>query len=158
MLGGSPTGLAESSSHSLRTGHSSQVALHLVSRQRSYHFRLQAGNGSLVRTFTRQFKRLHRRTSLGRKSQEIGNTDEEPQRDDMNADTGNDIGQLDVEILTEKPHAVALRLFICVSHFLGLASQATTCRRFATLAHIHFSKCRLISDIFAGLLATELIP
>ena len=69
ILGGSPTGLAESSSLSLRTGHSSQVALHLVSRQRSYHFRLQAGNGSLDGTFTRQFKRLHRRTrtaTLGR--------------------------------------------------------------------------------------------
>ena len=64
ILGGSPTGLAESSSLSLRTGHSSQVALHLVSRQRSYHFRLQAGNGSLDGTFTRQFKRLHRRTRV----------------------------------------------------------------------------------------------
>ena len=46
----------------LRTGHSSQVALHLPSRGRSYHFRLQAGNVSLDGTFTRQFKRLHRRT------------------------------------------------------------------------------------------------
>ena len=33
----SPTGLAESSSLALRTGHSSQVALHLSSRKRSYH-------------------------------------------------------------------------------------------------------------------------
>ena len=46
----------------LRTGHSSQVALHLVSRQRSYHFRLRAGNAGPEGSFTRQFKRLHRRT------------------------------------------------------------------------------------------------
>ena len=65
LLGRSPTGLAESSSLALRTGHSSQVALHLASRQRSYHFRLQAGNDSLDGTFTRQFKRLHRRTRDG---------------------------------------------------------------------------------------------
>ena len=61
--GASPTGLAESSSHTLRTGRSSQVALHLSSRKRSYHFRLQAGNVSLRGTSTLQIKRLHRRTS-----------------------------------------------------------------------------------------------
>ena len=61
-LGASPTGLAESSSQKLRTGRSSQVALHLASQQRSYHFRLQAGNVSLERTSTFQIKRLHRRT------------------------------------------------------------------------------------------------
>ena len=44
LAAASPTGLAESSSHTLRTGHSSQVALHLSSWKRSYHFRLQAGN------------------------------------------------------------------------------------------------------------------
>ena len=37
LLAGSPTGLAETSSLSLRTGLSSQVALHLALRQRSYH-------------------------------------------------------------------------------------------------------------------------
>ncbi len=63
-LGASPTGLAESSSLALRTGHSSQVALHLSSQKRSYHFRLQAGNVSLRGTFTLLIKRLHRRTSL----------------------------------------------------------------------------------------------
>jgi len=62
LLGGSPTGLAESSSLALRTGHSPQVALHPPSRERSYHFRIQAGNVSLVGTFTLLFKRLHRRT------------------------------------------------------------------------------------------------
>jgi hypothetical protein len=62
-LGASPTGLAESSSHTLRTGRSSQVAPHLSSRKRSYHFRLQAGNVSLRGTSTLQIKRLHRRTS-----------------------------------------------------------------------------------------------
>jgi hypothetical protein len=60
----SPTGLAESSSLALRTGHSSQVALHLSSRKRSYHFRLQAGNDSLTGTLSLPFKRLHRRTRL----------------------------------------------------------------------------------------------
>ncbi len=62
LLGASPTGLAESSSLALRTGRSSQVALHLASQQRNYHFRLQAGNVSLERTSTFQIKRLHRRT------------------------------------------------------------------------------------------------
>ena len=62
-LGASPTGLAESSSLALRTGRSSQVALHLSSRKRSYHYRLQAGNVSLRGTSTLQIKRLHRRTS-----------------------------------------------------------------------------------------------
>ena len=63
LLVASPTGLAESSSLSLRTGHSPQVALHLSSRKRSYHFRLQAGNVTLEGTFTLLFKRLQRRTS-----------------------------------------------------------------------------------------------
>jgi hypothetical protein len=62
-LGASPTGLAESSSHKLRTGRSSQVALHPSSRKRSYHFRLQAGNVSLRGTSTLPIKRLRRRTS-----------------------------------------------------------------------------------------------
>ena len=62
FLGVSPTGLAESSSLALRTGHSPQVALHLSSRKRSYHFRLQAGNVSLTGTSTLLFRRLHRRT------------------------------------------------------------------------------------------------
>ena len=61
----SPTGLAESSSHTLRTGRSSQVALHLSSRKRSYHFRLQAGNVRLGGTSTLLIKRLHRRTGSG---------------------------------------------------------------------------------------------
>ena len=60
--GASPTGLAESSSLALRTGLSSQVALHLSSRKRSYHSRLQAGNVRLEGTFTLLIKRLHRRT------------------------------------------------------------------------------------------------
>jgi hypothetical protein len=47
-------------------GRSSQVALHPPSRERSYHFRLQAGNVSLGRTSTFQIKRLHRRTSSQR--------------------------------------------------------------------------------------------
>ena len=46
----------------LRTGHSPQVALHPPSQERSYHFRLQAGNVSLIGTCTLLFKRLHRRT------------------------------------------------------------------------------------------------
>lgn len=62
-LGASPTGLAESSSRSLRTGRSSQVALHPSSRKRSYHCRLQAGNVRLRGTCTLLIKRLHRRTS-----------------------------------------------------------------------------------------------
>lgn len=62
-LGASPIGLAESSSHKLRTGLSSQVALHPSSRKRSYHFRLQAGNVGLRGTCTLLIKRLHRRTS-----------------------------------------------------------------------------------------------
>ena len=67
-LGASPTGLAESSSHKLRTGRSSQVAPHLSSRKRSYHCRLQAGNVSLRGTSTLQIKRLHRRTSHRRQT------------------------------------------------------------------------------------------
>ncbi len=63
--GASPTGLAESSSLALRMGRSSQVALHLSSRKRSYHCRLQAGNVSLRGTCTLLIKRLHRRTSFG---------------------------------------------------------------------------------------------
>ena len=63
MLGHSPTGLAEASSLTLRTAHSPQVALHLSSRKRSYHCRLQGGNDTLDGTFTQQFNRLHRRTS-----------------------------------------------------------------------------------------------
>ncbi len=65
FLGVSPTGLAESSSLTLRTGHSPQVALHLSSQKRSYHCRLQAGNVSLTGTYTLLFKRLHRRTRSG---------------------------------------------------------------------------------------------
>ncbi len=61
-LGASPTGLAESSSRSLRTGRSSQIALHPSSRKRSYHCRLQAGNVRLRGTCTLLIKRLHRRT------------------------------------------------------------------------------------------------
>jgi len=64
LIGASPTGLAESSSLLLRTGRSSQVAFHLPSRERSYHFRLQAGNVSLRGTSTLQIKRLHRRTTI----------------------------------------------------------------------------------------------
>ena len=63
--GTSPTGLAESSSRTLRTGRSSQVALPPSSRKRSYHFRLQAGNVSLKGTYTLLIKRLHRRTGRG---------------------------------------------------------------------------------------------
>jgi len=63
-LGASPTGLAESSSLALRTGHSSQIALHPSSRKRSYHCRLQAGNVRLRGTCTLLIKRLHRRTSV----------------------------------------------------------------------------------------------
>jgi len=62
FLGGSPTGLAESSSLALRTGHSPQVTPHPPSRERSYHCRIQAGNVSLIRTYTLLFKRLRRRT------------------------------------------------------------------------------------------------
>ncbi len=65
FLGVSPTGLAESSSLALRTGLSPQIALHLPSRKRSYHCRLQAGNVSLTGTYTLLFKRLHRRTRSG---------------------------------------------------------------------------------------------
>jgi hypothetical protein len=68
LLGASPTGLAESSSHTLRTGSSSQVALHPSSRKRSYHCRLQAGNVSLRGTSTLLIKRLHRRTSHRRQT------------------------------------------------------------------------------------------
>lgn len=65
LPGGSPTGSAESSSLLLRTGRSPQVALHLPSRERSYHFRIQAGNVNLEGTRTLLFKRLHRRTRTG---------------------------------------------------------------------------------------------
>ena len=47
----------------LRTALSPQVAPHPSSRKRSYHCWLQAGNDSLIGTSTRQFNRLHRRTS-----------------------------------------------------------------------------------------------
>ena len=60
--GHSPTGLAESSSLTLRTALSPQVAPHLSSRKRSYRYRLQGGNDTLDGTFTHQFNRLHRRT------------------------------------------------------------------------------------------------
>jgi hypothetical protein len=63
MLASSPTGLAESGSLSLRTGHSPQVAPHPFSRKRNYHCWIQAGNGDLEGTYTLLFKRLHRRTS-----------------------------------------------------------------------------------------------
>ena len=59
----SPTGLAESGSLSLRTGHSPQVAPHLFSRKRNYHCWIRAGNVSPEGTSTLLFKRLHRRTS-----------------------------------------------------------------------------------------------
>lgn len=62
LLGTSPVGLAESSSLSLRTGLSSQVALHLSSRKRSYHCRIQGGNVTLTGTSTLLIKRLQRRT------------------------------------------------------------------------------------------------
>ena len=58
----SPTGLAESSSLSLRTGYSPQVALHPSLRKRSYLFWIQGGNVTLAGTCTLQFKRLRRRT------------------------------------------------------------------------------------------------
>jgi hypothetical protein len=63
MLASSPTGLAESGSLSLRTGHSPQVAPHPFSRKRNYHCWIQAGNGGPEGTSTLLFKRLHRRTS-----------------------------------------------------------------------------------------------
>ncbi len=63
VTGGSPTGLAESSSLALRTGTSPQVALHLSSRKRSYHCRIQGGNVTLTRTFTRLIRPLQRRTA-----------------------------------------------------------------------------------------------
>jgi hypothetical protein len=68
LLGHSPTGLAESSSLTLRTAHSPQVAPHPSSRKRSYHCRLQGGNDTLDGTLTQQFDRLHRRTSYARQS------------------------------------------------------------------------------------------
>ncbi len=71
MLAHSPTGLAESSSLTLRTVLSPQVALHPSSRKRSYHCRLQGGNDTLEGTLTQLFNRLHRRTSLGRKPKEF---------------------------------------------------------------------------------------
>ena len=63
MLGHSPTGLAKSSSLTLRTALSPQVAPHPSSRKRSYHCRLQGGNDTLDGTLTQLFNRLHRRTS-----------------------------------------------------------------------------------------------
>ncbi len=62
LPGGSPLGLAESGSLSLRTGLSPRVALHLFLRKRSYLW-IQAGNVCLEGTYTLLFKRLHRRTS-----------------------------------------------------------------------------------------------
>ena len=62
LLAGSPTGLAESGSLALRTGHSPQIAPHLSSRKRNYHCWIQAGNVSLDGTYTHLIKRLHRRT------------------------------------------------------------------------------------------------
>ena len=70
MLAHSPTGLAESSSLTLRTVLSPQVALHPSSRKRSYHCRLQGGNDTLDGTLTQLFNRLHRRTSCGREPAE----------------------------------------------------------------------------------------
>jgi len=69
MLGRSPTGLAESSSLALRTVHSPQVALHLPSRERSYHYRIQGGNVALTGASTLLFNHLHRRTSRTRQTQ-----------------------------------------------------------------------------------------
>ena len=48
----------------LRTGRSPPVALHLLSRERSYH-RLQNPNLTLTRTFTSRIQRAHRRTATG---------------------------------------------------------------------------------------------
>ncbi len=61
----SPTGLAESSSLSLRTGYSHQFALHPSSRKRSYLFWIQSGTVTLGGTCTLLFKRLQRRTGIG---------------------------------------------------------------------------------------------
>ena len=72
LPGTSPVGLAESSSLSLRTGISPQVALHPSSRKRSYHCWIQGGNVTLTGTFTLLFKRLQRRTSYARQSVEKG--------------------------------------------------------------------------------------
>ena len=80
FLGVSPTGLAESSSLALRTGHSPQVALHPPSRKRSYHCRLQAGNVSLTGTYTLLFKRLHRRTRLGRQPHHVSRGKNDPSK------------------------------------------------------------------------------
>ena len=71
LLGHSPTGLAESSSLTLRTAHSPQVAPHPSSRKRSYHCRLQGGNDTLDGTLTQQFDRLHRRTSYARQTADL---------------------------------------------------------------------------------------
>ena len=62
LPGTSPVGLAESSSLSLRTAISPQIAPHLSSRKRSYHCRIQGGNVTLTGTSTLLFKRLQRRT------------------------------------------------------------------------------------------------
>ena len=59
-----PAASPQSSSLSLRTGHSPQVALHPSSRKRSYH-RIRGGNVTPEGTFTLLFKRLQRRTSAG---------------------------------------------------------------------------------------------
>ena len=61
--GTSPVGLAESSSHTLRTGSSPQSSPPFPHGKRSYHFRIQGGNDTLTRTFTLLFKRRQRRTS-----------------------------------------------------------------------------------------------
>ena len=67
LLGGSPTGLAESSSHSLRTVHSPLVALHLFF-ENAVTISYGAVTDSPIGTFTRQFNRLHRRTSYRRQT------------------------------------------------------------------------------------------
>jgi len=68
LLGHSPTGLAKSSSLTLRTALSPQVASHPPSRKRSYRCRLQGGNDTLDGTLTQLFNRLHRRTSRSRQT------------------------------------------------------------------------------------------
>ena len=72
----------------LRTDHSPQIALHPSSRKRSYHCWFQGGNVTPDGTCTHLFKRLHRRTSLGRKSQELERPHRRKSRsDDRNATT-----------------------------------------------------------------------
>ena len=64
-LASSPKQPAESSSPKLRTGHSPAVALHPLSRGRSYH-RLQSPRRTLARTFTSLVRCARRRTSAAR--------------------------------------------------------------------------------------------